>query len=1539
MSRKVPPGGPATCTGIYYQMLLTLSEVASIELTFPSTATKSQWIVEPSGGGDLKHTTTSGRTVYQAKSRSTNKKWSLAELVVEVIPDFLRSEPTTSTNYLFVTDGALGDIKPLKRLGEYLSCPPPQATDEDQALWLKGIKALKSQLPKPPKDSTPNSNPSASDFLDRLVEILMLEMKGPSYPSVDPEILRGWLALLLPGLNVRQISETNLEGHIFDILDQIGVIRENRRSHLSTLIGELIRLSRSGDLRILWSSIFSDCTIPLTHWANIRSRSFELAKQTLQELGYVPSLDVRDDNVVIRAILLSDHKIQNRTVILRGGSGYGKTWAMAGAIWRLIRLPIQPALVHVDQSGNLLRDLDLAAQKFCESIWQIDQPLPFKVLCRKVHNSVKLDDDSQPWLIVFIDGVADGEYLNPRQAETLRTQGVSVIIALTTKPGAVPELGDQQVGLFTPRQALRFLENHLGSNFQTPPPDVVDLIRSPLLAKVYVQVARGEAAWQPTNEYELVEKHWRGFGSSAVLMAGLQKLELLAASLLDGEPYPWLASRLLEAGLTETAFQHFLASGLLVAVADHRKVRIWHDRILEWAIAEGLVQSWLAQTEAAQAKAGSADETIASSTTILQTKVSSAGENRPSRGRYGYVAFDVLWLMLKEKTPYRLKAAVELLKESTPEYRHRFPIGSIETLGERLGPALEEWVFTLPTSEFASATIAAQLGEVAARLEPKCSSVAGFAAIQSSSAPVQVFGLKILAQHPNSSAANRLLELQMQVRSLRTGETTGENKVGPERLLVHMDSELENALILSLSNLSDGGEKAFLGCTAADQFCTILGLLPKIPKGRAIWLKHKAALLARSVCSAQGIRFAAFCIYCFIDRSEEARAWLDARVNSFSSYAEASMARLALWTWFGEILPLPKETANGFEIACSIRWWPRRVFLDDRESYAVLAAEVGKSMEFQVALEYLPMRLCGTSLGFAQDTISKVTSQLDRQTAEIEAGVDPPKYILFESLSSLADADTLLALWGAGSTELESALVRYLIALGPPESRAKGRSDHALDFLTVLSGKGIDEVAGLYLASAPGFYCFLRAFPLLERSCSPSNAGLLASLAVASVADDDNEYAARMCIAILCHHGFWDLAVDGIIKYGLKNLRDLEELEVGLWPDSAFDVVLTALRDEPSAGALLALGLSGRKEYSHLAREAIRDSSNNSEILEAAWLALDLLDDRSDETLKMVLASLSDATCGRYRGLLNIAYRCNISVMNSRDEERLISDLNLPHLAEEKILNYLDFLRAGFDRPLPVNKIEFVNFVWEQAFSRAESFFSGTRVAAIHALSVLAPEDSLLACKDALRSLKRPTERLQVPRVMLALDRTEALRQFYILLTEESDWRLVVAIGEALAQEGEAGLEVILSWLQADDEILREGAAMAARAFPWSERLDQQLRVAMNDIDWRVRDVAEPALLQILQHREILRLRDLLEKQTTLARKWAAMEAAVKLGHPNISGIRPLWFYPLINGLPYFARKFARKTLEEKSKKLLSKLEKKKRDYTRLVIRRSLGEV
>ena len=102
--------------GVLYQLLWTLDRLAGTQVTFAGQDPKGILVtLEPEGGGgDVQIEDGRCRIVDQVKSRSSDRSWSLGEVIQGVLPDLYRAtprngEPMGRTKYRFVAQGRLSD--------------------------------------------------------------------------------------------------------------------------------------------------------------------------------------------------------------------------------------------------------------------------------------------------------------------------------------------------------------------------------------------------------------------------------------------------------------------------------------------------------------------------------------------------------------------------------------------------------------------------------------------------------------------------------------------------------------------------------------------------------------------------------------------------------------------------------------------------------------------------------------------------------------------------------------------------------------------------------------------------------------------------------------------------------------------------------------------------------------------------------------------------------------------------------------------------------------------------------------------------------------------------------------------------------------------------------------------------------------------------------------------------------------------------------------------------------------------------------------
>jgi hypothetical protein len=115
----------------------------------------------------------------------------------------------------------------------------------------------------------------------------------------------------------------------------------------------------------------------------------------------------------------------------------------------------------------------------------------------------------------------------------------------------------------------------------------------------------------------------------------------LAMNLFDGMRYPWPQRSALEVGLTDDVQLRLISVGLIRRYADQR-IALFHDRLLNWVVAEALAERVLDRDLSLKCLR----EMFLR---ILRVDTDWRDDNLVSR--LGYVPMDVLWLLAESIPP------------------------------------------------------------------------------------------------------------------------------------------------------------------------------------------------------------------------------------------------------------------------------------------------------------------------------------------------------------------------------------------------------------------------------------------------------------------------------------------------------------------------------------------------------------------------------------------------------------------------------------------------------------------------------------------------------------------------------------------------------------------------------------------------------------------------------------------------------------------------------------------------------------------------
>ena len=665
------PGGSATINGVLFQLLGSLHRAARLHLDAAErngTLENALLRIEPSGGGgDLQMHLPEKRIVEQWKAKTGGGTWSLRDVIDDVLVDLYRAVNDDGFDpreeYRFVTEGRQGSWSEAEKffadLGrEPLPAEPLAALDDKEKIEF---------FPKRPLSRR-------ALFL----EIAETVRRGKRFQDESQALSHRKLWHLLGHFRiVEQLRPEQLSAEIDQVLGDIVERVEDVPATRERLCGLLMSLAGKGEVTLT--------PVELLARAGLRARSFRaeglllsilrsrLEDQITAGARYDRKADVR---------LPPEIPENCPALILAGESGQGKSWLLA----RLAQeeFAARRVAVWTEARGDFERDLAAVAKE----VWQhgLDHETELSLDRITARRNSLLPKTDQPWLTVCIDDVQSSE--ETRRLINQNWSEWNVRLAVTVPPTVARALNASDdknrfciidVADFTVAELQSCLQQH-GRNWAAIPTDLRDTLRRPLLCHLYCQnAATADRDWKPATEYQLYERCWERVlheRSQPEHPHDAALLGKLAANLvLASQPiYPWPVETLFANGIDEAAQQRLQTIGWLKINASGG-VEIWHDRLLNWAIAAGLVRL---------RKAGLL------STTELVAAVKPLWTEYGTRlqGRLRYVPADVLWLLCGEAVESTLRA--DLLES--------FYEDLVPTLGERVIPFLVERL-RVPRSE------------------------------------------------------------------------------------------------------------------------------------------------------------------------------------------------------------------------------------------------------------------------------------------------------------------------------------------------------------------------------------------------------------------------------------------------------------------------------------------------------------------------------------------------------------------------------------------------------------------------------------------------------------------------------------------------------------------------------------------------------------------------------------------------------------------------------------------------------------------------
>jgi hypothetical protein len=1460
-------------------------------------------ILEPSEGGDLEVP----GAVEQIKARSTGRPWSLEDVIRGVLPDLYRACRTRErpTIYRFVAEGEMGPWEDVYHFFRSLRTrafdarePLTALDDEHELASVQQDRALSRKIREA------GGRPTERGLFLYIARVLAGDDKsekgtGRRRRKLEdpPEVLQRNLLRLLGSFELKGDQQWSaVENEVRRELSARGV--KNLEEKLDALIGNLLRRAREGAAVVEREAFLAQHglqALPLHTWDLILRESQLFLRRVLRLRDYKASEDCRERRPLLSLLQAGT----GEPVVAWGESGQGKSWLLYGTAQELAHRG--EVVLVLDSTQDVLRDREEAARLFCERIWGTDERYSLDRLAQRVRREVP-DLAGRPWLTVLIDGVRDRSYLAQLIRQEWEEIGIRVAVAFTTETREPDRLEGGVLPLpvrdFSHREVLSYLRLRLGAAALLPPQDILRLLRHPLWARLSCDLVLRGGSWQADNEYQLIEGYWTGQAAHAPMAT--DALIELASRLLEGEDYPWPLSRLRAMGIGDFELDLLFSTHLVSRVQGGRRVELWHDRLLQWAVAEGLVAGLQARRLTSEA---------------LRARVRSCIEGEERR-RFGYVPMDVLWLMA-DPTVSREQDVLGLM-EMIEEFDGLF--AQISTLGGRIVPHIFARLRQIAGD---SSYLEIRYLEMLESMSDP--SIAGFAVemLNEDHVRLQKIAARILATHGSPEALDRLWALYR----AWSAEVEARDEVGAAQeseVDFHDVVQVDEALGSCVSQAALWLEGALRAADpAVDPVHTLVFLIPKVEQGKDLWLRVKKVAFEKVRPTHE--RSLAFCIAYFLDFEEV--PWLEARANGKGDRL-APLVRKGLYLLSpkGALQPIDLEAES--DLYWGRFWWLQPLQNEYPQKTSALLLETIRAAEqpWHAAVFYGGREdwMSEEALNLLLDATNEI---LVRELAEPSPDRHDPLWLPFSRLKNISHPDLLKLFWRRRGTDLERNLSAWLILQGPTDDRGPRLTPEAgVLVLRKIAGEGLAEVANSYLETATTHLGREEGCDLAQGTADEKTIDLLTQIAFQeeeqpTISGRTHPLDQRDALLVLADHAQDETVVRGVIRWGLQLPPDFERYLNGrVLGDTKLAPALEALSFTPiPPGAILALGMCRRPEMEAVILDVLARVEPASQQSLACLLALETLNASSEASLQAFRRGL-DVPEHRFvarRFLDRMEARSATEETYSSAARRVWERRNDPWglLRNGESLEVLSYLDTE----------EVREYLREHALSEARGGRPSGHFDAIRALMKLDPDSAFEAARHQIARGSKKDRKLY-PQILIEVDEARALNEFARLLREEDDFVLICSIGEALDRA--SNRSPLLRWLGDPDPKLREGACIAAEAMRWSADLDEALFALRRDEDWDTREAAWEALEKVRLQKEVDRLVAAFQAETDRARRWCLLDAALDLGYPGV--VRGYgrfgWFSALqeTESLPYSMRKHALKRLEKHREELLKTLEKRK---------------
>lgn len=996
-------------------------------------------------------------------------------------------------------------------------------------------------------------------------------------------------------------------------------------------------------------------------------------------------------------------------------------------------------------------------------------------------------------------------------------------------------------------------------------------------------------------------------------------LKKLAHRLMEGGTYPWSDRDLEDAHVDSATLGRLERSGWLRTLYEQAGPRfeLIHNRLLNWLIAETLVDDW-------QAGETTTVEIGRRLSGFLARDESVAGRNM------GFVAMDVLWIASHcPALACHLPELLAMLEEHP--VRDDVLYGTlVPTLGPRIGDALLARLRAVLGDRYRSSLIAPIVATIVG-------SAAAMRLLDSDDPLEQRAALQILSANPEPTLLDRTWTLHVAM----SNDPTRFCREHEDKYDLYRESfaALRSACQIKPEWLEDAIARANPALEPVHDLAYVIAAVSG-QRGREVWLRRKSTLFGKVLAAKQ--RSLASCVQEHGDSSDI--PWLVEQLSRSEDFvgaqAMAALSRLEPNTAIAELAQLSARM-----LALTAGWYVDVLFAScPSEMTAALLHMMQRTDDpWEVAAVYHGREhfLDPATLDFLLDELVR---QLDETVAAQDGGRSEPLYSELTLLARVNNIDSLERFAARRDRALERLLTAFLLRIGPRKGIARDSlvREPALDVLYRIQGDGFTRVVNAFL-KADSRFGLLDAIRLSGKRPDSETIQLLSEIVKSSQTWDGYHLNQNDAATVLAELGVWEPVLGFFAQMGVNFSNDLTALgRAGFRPPPELaDTVRRRIRQQASLqpGDIVQLGFTGGTDDVPFVRHVLGGCPPESELAHACVIALELLSDEAEESVSLLAVQLRHHSYSATNALimngshlalqalrnhnergLEVAVAINL-INHSSNKDVIINEVRSQLEAELEKRGFWDFNvnLAMLIRHIPdegavqqlLDSASIKEHLRTEAFAdEGSGWFTGTKEAAIRCLARFDIQKAFLAAKVALANHDWH-DRDRYPYLLMELSPSQAVTILMDQLHAERDPTVARSIGRALCG---ADIDPVLhEWLASEDARLRRTAILAAGWAGRSSAIEARLRELLRDTDDAVVSAAADSLKRIRRNLESDRLATALLNESDPSRRWVLLDCLLDLDDPGDSHqLWPVRGAPVRDALSSLQIKYAVKALQER---------------------------